>query len=868
MIMKKPESQKPPQFLRILVAALAHDSLLGDLDEMYAHRLESEPALKAKLWYGSQVLRLIIPGLRHYLSYKIYMLHNHLKITFRTIKRQKSFSFINIFGLALGMACCILILFYLLSELSYDRFHTQAGRIYRIRTVLKIGDRPLDIAKSSPVIVQALEREFPEIQKTVMLHEWDNTLVRFEEKSFMENGIIIAGPSLFQIFSFPLIIGNPETSLALPDSVVITESTSLKYFGAANPIGKILMLDNKNFTITGVVQDIPANSHIRFDLVCSYDMEALKRRKGLAAWLYVNFYSYMLLQEDIAYTDVENKFSAFIQNHMGDMLGKLGAEMTMTLQPLPSIHLHSHLQQELSNNGNILYVYIFSAAALIILLVACLNFMNLSTARSAARVHEVGVRKVMGADRKSMVSQFLGESLFFSLTAFVLALVLVELLQPVFNSLAGLEIHKNYFQPIWLFPVLLGLVLVVGVAAGTYPAFYLSSFLPHRVLSGRHRPGTTNARFRQVLVTLQFGVSVVLILGSLVVFRQLHYMKNSPLGFNREHIVVIPIRDAKASRSLDVFKQEILPYKDVLGAAASWNVPGQTTFKNPYLPEGFAREELQWLGEAWIDHDFLDVFEILLTEGRNFIPDSPADKRGAILINQAAARTFGWDHPVGKTIQTETGGGLGLKWTVIGVVKDFHITSLRHAIEPLIFYSAPRWQVLSVKVSAQNINASLDFLKDKWQAFAPEQPFEHFFLDDNFARQYRSDEKMGHIFSGFTLLAVFIACLGLFGLASFLAEQRTKEIGIRKILGASTGGIVINLSRDFIKWVILANLFAWPLAFYISHTWLESFAYRIRFRWDIFIIAGGLSLGIAFLTVILQTLKAARANPGDSLRYE
>jgi len=865
--MRKTKSQNRPWLLRILIDSFDHDSLLGDLDEMYAHRLESEKAFQARLWYWSQVLRLILPGMRHYLSYKAYMFHNHVKITCRTINRQKSFSLINIFGLALGMACCILILFYLLNELSYDRYHMHANRVFRIRTQVKMGGRPLDIAKSSPIIVQTLEREFPEIQNTVMLHEWDDTLVKFEEKSFMEDGIIQAGKSLFQIFSFPLIRGNPETALSLPDAVVISESKALKYFGEANPLGKTLKFDNQNFTITGVFQDIPSNSHFDFDMACSYDMETFKRRKGLAAWLYVNFYSYLLLQEDIVYTDVENKFPAFVQNHMGEMLGNLGAEITMTLQPLPSIHLHSHLQQELSTNGNILYVYIFSAAAMIILLVACLNFMNLSTARSATRVREVGVRKVMGADRKRLVFQFLGESLFFSLLAFVFALILVEILGPVFNSLSGLEIHRNYFQSPWLFPGFLGLILLVAGAAGAYPALYLSSFQPHQVLSGRLKTGAANSRFRQVLVTLQFGVSVVLILGSLVVFRQLHYMKNNPLGFSHEHIVVIPIRDGQEQRALEAFKQEILPYTNVIGATASSHVPGQTTFKNPFLPEGFAREELQWLGEFSIDPDFLEVMEIPLVEGRNFIPDSPA--AGAILINQAAGRLYGWENSVGKTIQTETGGGLGLKWTVIGVVQDFHTTSLRHAIDPLIIYNDQQWrEAISIKTRSRNIATTLDFLETKWQEFAPGQPFEYFFLDDNFDRQYRSDERMSHIFSGFTLLAVFIACLGLFGLASFLAEQRTKEIGIRKILGASAAGLVLNLSRDFIKWVIVANLFAWPLAFYIGQRWLESFAYRTSFRWDIFVIAGGLSLSVALLTVLFQTLKAARADPVDSLRYE
>jgi len=868
--MHSEKSRPAHRLLRSLLDRSDHDTLLGDIEEMYALLKKREGVTAARLWYGLQVLRLLPASLRHIIRWKTYMTANYLKVTLRTIKRQKAFSFINISGLAIGLACCIIIGFYILSELSYDRYHARADRIHRICSSLKIGDRPLEIPKASPIIAQTLEKEYPEVEHMVFLDRRGDTMVSHQDIRFQEAGIINATKDLFKVFSFPLIKGDPGTALAQPGSVVLSESTARRYFGEEDPLNRVLRFDSRtDFVITGVAYDVPPNSHFTFDMVCSYDMQRFQTRKGLGAWAYINFYTYLLIGEDADPGLFEQKLPGFVEGYIGEILKTIGAEMTLSLQPLTSIHLHTRLPQDISANGSILYVRIFSAAALIILLVACLNFMNLSTARSGMRVREVGVRKVLGADRRRMVAQFLGESLFFSLFALILSLALVEVLLPVFNSLSGMALRRTYFDPPWFAIALLGLSFAVGLAAGSYPAFLLSSFPPGRVLSGRLRAGASGSHFRRSLVTVQFSLSVILIIASLLVFRQLHYMKNKDLGFVKDHIVVLSLNDGSRISALQAYKAQISQHKGVMGASVSSHVPGQTTFKNPYLPEGFSREEIQWLGEVSADRDFLDVLGIELAAGRNFPSDTEAGTGGGVLINATAARLLGWEEAVGKTFRGETGGGLTPAIPVIGVVRDFHITSVRHAIEPLIIFNDPRRRgALSVKIGSEGLPDTLAYLEQTWEDMIPEQAFAYFFLDEGFDRQYRADERMGRIFASFTFLASFIACLGLFGLASFLAERRTQEIGIRKILGASTSGITVILTREFIKWVVLANVIAWPLAYYAGRHWLRGFAYRSSFGLDLFLLAAAVSLCIAAFTVGYQTLKAARANPADALRYE
>jgi putative ABC transport system permease protein len=621
--------------------------------------------------------------------------------------------------------------------------------------------------------------------------------------------------------------------------------------------------------VTGVVKNAPPNSHLIFNMLCSFETYAQNFQMDMKNWLSINNYTYILLQEGSDYRKLEQKFPEMIDKHAGILLKAIKGEIALSLQPLTSIHLHSNLMQEVSGNSNIAYVYIFASIAVFILAIACINFMNLSTARSTNRVQEVGLRKVLGADRGKIIRQFLTESVLYSLISLGGALLLVDLALPLFRSLSGIELSIHYTQTPWLIPGLIGLAVLVGLWAGSYPAFFLSAFHPARVLKGLFKRGKASSRFRSILVIAQFSISIVLIIGTIIVFSQLHYMKNSRLGFHKEQLVVIPISDDSTLESLRPLKEELRSHSGILSVAASSHVPGQPTYYNPFIPEGFTMDQMQYMGELYVDHDYIPAMGIEIAAGRNFSADLQTDRDQSVIINETAARKFGWDSPVGKTIQEISMSQKLSKKIVIGVVKDFHMESLHKQISPLfIGYTTHNLNSLTLRISPQNIPETMTFVGSKMKEFDPSRPFEYSFLDDSFDALYRSEDRLSRIFSYFSVLAVFIACLGLFGLASFTAEQRTKEIGIRKVLGASVSGIVVSLSREFTKWVLLANIIAWPVAYYFLYRWLHGFAYRITIGWDVFILAAVVSLVIAWLTVGYQAIRAAIANPADSLRYE
>lgn len=586
-------------------------------------------------------------------------------------------------------------------------------------------------------------------------------------------------------------------------------------------------------------------------------------------WLSINNYTYILLEKGADYKQLELKLPGMIEKRVGAMLKYVKGEMVISLQPLRSIHLHSNLMQEISGNSNVIYVYIFSAIALFILAIACINFMNLSTARSSSRAREVGLRKVLGADRGKIIRQFLSESILNSIIACILALIFVDLTLPLFRSVSGIDLRIDYAQNFWLLPGLVGLALIVGLISGSYPAFFLSAFQPTRVLKGEFKAGRKGNRFRSTLVIVQFTISIALIIGTIVVFNQLNYMKNKRLGFQKEQIVVIPISDESTLDSLRPVKQELENYNGIIRVAASSHVPGQTTYINPFMPEGFTLEQLQYMGELYIDHEFIPTMGIEIVEGRNFSTDFPTDTSQSVIINETAAREFGWEKPIGKSIQELSTSKQITKYTVIGVVKDFHIESLRKKISPLfIGCTSHIFNSLSVRIKTENIPATLSFLESKMRQIDPFRPFDYAFLDDSFDSQYRSEERLSRIFSYFAILAVFIACLGLFGLASYTAEQRTKEIGIRKILGASVSGVALLLSKEFTKWVLIANAIAWPIAYFALRFWLQGFAYRTDLTLTAFIVSMAISFFISLLTVSYQAVRTAIANPVDSLRYE
>jgi putative ABC transport system permease protein len=802
------------------------------------------------------------------------MFKNYLKIAVRNIRKHKGYAFINIAGLAIGMACCILIILYVVHELSYDRFHENADRIYRMGIDAKIGGSPILAPLSNAPSILVLKQDYPEVLDAVRIRpsfSVSKNLVKYEDKQFYEEGVLYADNTLFDIFTFPMIKGDSKTALKTAYSVVLTEEIAARYFGDEDPLGKVLKFnDQEDFTVTGVVKNVPQNSHFTFKMLCSFETLYARDRESWENWFNWNLYAYLLLPENYDFRQLEKKFAAFIEKHIGKELSAVGGELKYFLQPLTSIHLHSNLQFEIFGNSSILYVYIFGAIALFILLIACINFMNLATARSTNRAKEVGLRKVVGAKRKELIRQFLGESLVYSFFSLLIAIVLVELALPFFRSLSGVDLRLSYTSLSWLIPGFLGLILCVGIIAGSYPALFLSRFQPIRVLKGSLKAGAASSRFRSILVVAQFVISISLIIGTAIILNQLNFMKNTSLGFDKEKVLVVQIMDQNIRQSLDSIKAELKRIPGVVNVSASSIVPGEFPDTQPFVPEGFTEKQAQIMESINVDHDFIPTLGIEIVDGRNFSAEFKTDREEAAIINETAAKKFGWDNPVGKTIKAPT--SIPFEWgtrRIIGVVKDFHLASLHKAIGPLYLNNGPGYlNSMVIKISPKNSGHTIDMLREKWRGIHPNRPFDYFFLGDSFDSQYDAEERLSDLVASFAILAIFVACLGLFGMASFAAEQRTKEIGIRKVLGASVPGVVALISKDFLKIVGIANIVAWPMAYFVMKRWLQGFAYRTSIELGVFILTGFLALAIALITVSYQAIRAALANPVDSLRYE
>jgi len=799
------------------------------------------------------------------------MFKNYLTIAFRNLTRQKGYSFINIAGLAIGMACCILILLYIQHELSYDIFHTKANDVYRIAVHGKIGDSPIDWATVTAQVGPLMKNEFPEVVDAVRFQYPDKNVFSYKDKRFFEFAPLYVDHSFFNIFSFRLIKGDAKTALNAPFSLVMTQEMAEKYFGNEDPIGKIVTVNNlENFTVTGIIEKPPTNSHFTFDILASFETLHRTAPQEVDGWVYWAFQTYLLLQPGANYHDLEAKFNGFVEKHIGKMLQQIGAEHTWYLQPLTSIHLHSHLSCELGTNSDIRYIYAFAAIALFILVIACMNFMNLSTARSANRAKEVGIRKVLGSIRGKLILQFLIESLILAITSLIAALFIVWTVLPYFKSIIGVDMQINKLVIPWLLTGLCFITIFVGIISGSYPAFYLSRFQPAKVLKGDIYRSSKNAWFRGILVVSQFTISIGLIIGTIVIYNQLHYMRTKKLGFQKEQMLVLSLRDDDTQGRAETIKSELLTIDGVLGVCGSDMVPGEYEYGViTCYPESLSHGHGFKIENLAVDEDFLNTYSIDVVAGRGFSKEMTTDQYEAALINETAWRALGWKNPIGKQISDYINPAKPKIRTVIGVVKDFHHKTLHEPIEPtLIDYSPNFSRRLSLKLSAVNIMRIVKSVEQKWHEIAPNHPFDYFFLDNFYDNLYRNEVNLGRMFQLFTMLAILIGCLGLFGLVSFTAEQRTKEIGIRKILGASLYSIVHLMNKDFIKKILISNLFACPVAYYAMNKWLQNFAYRITIGWWVFIMAGMLALFIVLLTVSYQSIKAALANPAESLRYE
>jgi len=845
-------------------------SILGDYEEEFLEIARFRSLGEARIWYWKQTWSSTIPFVFNKLFWSLAMFKNYLKIAIRNMKKHKGYSFINIVGLAIAMACCILIMAYIFHELSYDRFHENTDRIYRMGTHFNFAGMDTRAAVSNLPPAAIMKQAFPEVVDFVRFRRYHyRTSVEYRENQYFVDDIFYADASVFEVFSFSLIRGDIRQALDKPNTIVISRDMADRIFGNEDPIGNIIRLDNReDFTVTGVMENIPSNSHMSFEMLCSLETlfsdQPILRERWMGDF---NNFTYLLLSEDLDPVIVESKLPALIDTHIGHILEAVEGNLEFFLQPIGDIHLHSDAAGEMGGNSDIAYIYIFSAIVLFILLIACINFMNLSTARSAHRAKEVGMRKVLGSHRSQLVKQFLGESTTYSIIAFFIALLLVRMALPVFRSISGAQIYFGFFGISWVPFILLGFILFVGLVAGSYPAFFLTTFRPIRVLRGHLAGGKTNSRFRSGLVVLQFSISITLIISTGIIMKQLKFMRERSLGFNKEHVVVLEIIDESIRGSLDTIKEELKRHPGVVNVAISSHVPGQGARHNGFMREGSEYSESIMMGAISVDHDFLETLDMELVSGRNFSTEMITDRNQSVLINETAARQLGWGDPIGMRITelTET----EITKTIIGVVRDFHIMSLRNEIEPVVIENEPNpFHFVAIRIQPGKISETMDFLEEKWESIDPTRPFDYFFLDTSFDSQYRSEERLRTLFSYFTTIAILIACLGLFGLASYTAEQRSKEIGIRKVLGASVSEVVSLLSRAFTKWVLIANLFAWPISWFVMRRWLENFAYRTELGITSFVFSGLLAFIIAMMTVGYQAMKAARANPVDALKYE
>lgn len=789
------------------------------------------------------------------------MITHFVKVALRALVRHKIYSSLNIIGLALGMACSILILLYVRFELSYDRYHEKADRLYRLATRVE-GASYDGIAKLTGPWGLAAKQELPEVEDMTRFVFFGQTLMERGETRLYETGGLYADPAVFSMFSFPFLKGEKTTALVRPNTIVMTRELAERYFGEGDPLGQTIVLNGQTpYTVTGVLDEVPPNSHFSFTFLASMSSLAHPDRDHWIRWN--QFYTYLMLKEGTSREVVEAKIPAILQKNMGEQ----GARYRPFLQPMTEIHLTSNLFREMAPNSNVMYLYVMSAIGLFLLLIGCVNFMNLSTARAAKRGKEVGMRKVTGANRASLAGQFMGESLLMSILALFGAIALVELILPTFNNLVGREISVAWFSDLPLFGALIGITVFVGIVAGSYPAIILSSFQPTEVLKGQWR-GSKGALLRKALVVFQFAISAFFLAGSGIVYDQLEFIQTRQLGFNQEQLVVIPIREPSLAFRSSAIKEELLRNPSITGVSITANMPGGNDFGIPCVPEGVPPDQIPPIRIFAVDHDLLPTFQMTMASGRGFSKEIASDTSAAFLINEEAARQLGWENPIGKNIAMRAIGRAAAP--VIGVVKDFHFRSLREQIAPLVFFiPPPNWfTTFVVRVNPARTSEALQYLEEKFAAFDPAHPFAYTFFDERFGRLYQAERSIGEMITFFTILAVVIASLGLFGLSAFSAEQRTKEIGVRKVLGSSVTGIVGLLSKDFLKLVLLANVLAWPLVYWAAGWWLESFAYQTELRVWTFVGAGLIGLFIAFVTVSFQCVKAAWANPVEALRYE
>ena len=808
------------------------------------------------------------------------MLKNYLKVAIRNLWKNKGFSAINIVGLSVGLATCLLIMLYVMDELRYDRFNKKSDRIYRVDGDIQFGGNHFILAVAPEPMGPTLKKDYPEIEQYVRFRGYGGFLVKKGNENVNEGKVIYVDSTLFDVFTLPMIAGDPATALKDPHSVVVTEKIAKKYFNTTDIVGKSLVInDTSNLKITGVIKDVPTESHFNFDFFVS--LNGSIQPWEVNNWISNNENTYIVLKKGADPKVLESKFAGMVEKYIfpqaasilnikKDEFAKTGNHAFYTLMPLTSIHLYSNKVAELGANSSIQYVYIFSAIAVFILLIACVNFMNLSTARSSNRAREVGVRKVLGSLRNDLIKQFLTESLLICFLASVLAVALAWLLLPYFNRVANKEIDISLFLESWLLPSLIVQMVLVGLLAGSYPAFYLSSFQPIAVLKSKLAAGFKRSWLRSSLVVFQFWISIILIIGTIVIYNQLKYIQNKDLGYNRDQVLVLENTDPIGGQA-KAFQNELLKIPGVESFTMTGFLPtSDWRSDSPLFPEASLDEKSAVSSQIWtVDENYIPTLGMKIMKGRNFSKQFLTDSLG-IIVNESAAKLLGFADPINKPIYFLSGFPKKdiTTYHIVGVVRDFNYNTLRETVTPLALFYGNQTGKIALKVKATNVRDLVSQIENKWKAMAPGQPFSYAFMDEQFNNMYRTEQRISQISVTFAILAILIACLGLFGLVTYAAEQRIKEIGIRKILGASVLNLVAMLSKDFLKLVIISAVIAFPVAWWAMHKWLQDFAYRIQIEWWIFITAGLVAILIALLTVSFRAIRAALTNPVKNLRTE
>jgi putative ABC transport system permease protein len=807
------------------------------------------------------------------------MIKDLLKHSIRSFGRQKNYVLINVLGLSIGIACSLLISIYVIYELSYDSFNEKSDRIYRVILDGKIGGQEVQVSSTASPIGPTMLQEFPEVEDYTRLNVWGSTILKVEENNFTEDAFMEVDSSFFRIFTIPLLKGNLRTVLDAPYKLALSESTAKKIFGDTDPMDKTIKVGNDSslYKVTGIFKDIPGNSHFEANVIGSF---LTNRRANDNQWLSNSFNTYVLLKDGTNYKDVDSKTPDMIAKYVGPLIQQYfgitiddffsqGNRYRMFLQPLPDIHLQPEIQQDTKPANDPKYLYIFASIALLIIVIAAINFMNLSTAQAAKRAKEVGIKKVSGSTKGMLMRQFLTESLILSFISLIVSIFIIELSLPYFNNLLQVNLELNYLEKWYTIPSLLGITIFVGLLSGVYPAFYLSAFKPVLVLKGNIKDGMKNGKLRSALVILQFSISIILIIGTTIMFRQIHYMQNKNLGFDKEQLLVIQ-RAGVIGNKIKSFKEELLKINGVLKVSASTALPAHNNNNNGHMVEG-RREETLLLETNWVDYDYLETIGLTIAEGRFFDKNFPSDV-DACVINQMAIHHFNFSPAIGTRFISDLGNLDSIKYMpVIGVVNDFHFRSLQQEITPYIFIFKNdniNWGFVTVKLSGNSIKNVVNNVENVWKDFSGNEPMQYFFLDESFNSLYKEEARNSKLAIIFAVLAILIAALGLFGLTSFTIEQRTKEIGIRKAMGASVTTIFYLIAKEIIVLISISTLIAWPLIYYVGKNWLQNYHYRINLNIFDFLIGFVIAIIIAVLTISYRTIRSAKANPVDSLRYE